>query len=595
MGSTSKKEKIAIVGGGITGLSTAYYLTHGKDNDVLKTQCDISLYESSSKIGGHAYTVSVKEDDDKIVDMDIGAMVFNKKNYPNFTELLSSLKVGMEESDMSLCISLDNGNVEWNSNGNGHMSVLASLAPTMLRFHNHAEKWFEEVTANPNDPRRFITVEEFLCRHNYPSKFATYYLLPMMAALWSSSLVDVLRFPMEHLVGFLRNHCMLQLFNRPQWLTFEGRSKRYVDSIEKQLKDIGVGISTDVGISYMKQSIDGEEIMYELFDSKDTSLGKYHRVVFACPAPIIHSIINHSNTTTLKDEMHDKTELLSLLSDIKAASNTVYLHSDDNLMPKNKSNWSSWNCIGSSENLDFRNKSKNASSVTDCSKRIMEGSEVGFGSVFTKNNGENEQEETPMKECYITYYLNKLQNLKTTTNYYVSLNPHILPSEKLIHDKYIMTHPQFTLKSQDACYEIQNKYQGQYGLYYGGAWMLGYGFHEDGCRSGRGIANKILEDDLFFGKPPMNTKNAHLPPPINQNALTTTKISSFTFPFGIFYQIYQYWTNTLPKQICKRLVHSFLSSSITQGTLELHSSNSSDPTIFGEPNSSNKGKNLELV
>merc|ERR1712157_219270 len=112
---------------------------------------------------------------------------------------------------------------EWNSNGSISSSkVLLSIAPSIIYFNNHVIKWYETVTKHINDPRRYITVKEFLCRYNYSKQFTTYYLLPMMAALWSSSLNDVLSFPMEHLVGFLKNHCMLQIFNRPQWLTFHG-------------------------------------------------------------------------------------------------------------------------------------------------------------------------------------------------------------------------------------------------------------------------------------------------------------------------------------------------------------------------------------
>lgn len=204
--------RVAVVGGGVSGLSAAWHLHQNVEN------VDVELFEAEDRLGGHACTVSVDG-----TDVDIGFMVFNESNYPNMTKWFEKLSVPQESSDMSLSVSLDGGEtVEWNSDGINGLLARRSQAfePSfyrmirdMLRFNKEAA----EILLLPNDdPRKLVTTAQYLRNHGYSEAFGKYYLLPMMAALWSASMEDVLQFPAAQLIGFLCNHKMLQLFDRPQ-------------------------------------------------------------------------------------------------------------------------------------------------------------------------------------------------------------------------------------------------------------------------------------------------------------------------------------------------------------------------------------------
>ena len=153
--------------------------------------------------------------------MGVGFMVCNNANYPNLTRWFDALGVATEESDMSLSVSLDGGDgVEWSSDGLRGLFAKRSqlLSPSfyamlrnMLRFNREAS---DILKLDPDDPRRRVTTGQYLREGGYSESFAKCYLLPMIAALWSASLQDVLVFPAAQLAGFLCNYQMLQVFDR---------------------------------------------------------------------------------------------------------------------------------------------------------------------------------------------------------------------------------------------------------------------------------------------------------------------------------------------------------------------------------------------
>ena len=207
---TKQKKRIAIIGGGVSGLSCAWHLISQSSGN---NEYDVHVFEKSNKLGGHAHTVRMDEVSTLPVDVDIGFMVFNDDNYPNMSKWFESLGVESENSDMSLSISLDGGHtVEWSSSGMSGLFAnkwqlfkpqFYTFINEMLRFNKEAA---QILTLPKNDPNRVITTAQYLRQNGYSDAFCKYYLLPMMAALWSASLEDVLQFPAEQLIGFLCNH-----------------------------------------------------------------------------------------------------------------------------------------------------------------------------------------------------------------------------------------------------------------------------------------------------------------------------------------------------------------------------------------------------
>lgn len=530
--------RVAIVGGGVSGLSAAWHLHQNASN------IQVELFEAEDRLGGHAYTMTVDG-----VDVDIGFMVFNDSNYPNMTKWFDILSVPHEDSDMSLSVSLDGGEtVEWNSDGINGLLARRSQAfdPSfykmfrdMLRFNKEAA---EILLLPSDDPRKLVTTGQYLRNHGYSEAFGKYYLLPMMAALWSASMEDVLDFPAAQLISFLCNHKMLQLLDRPTWKTVAGRSQQYT----LKMKDIlGKDARLSTPILSMKKIIPtGGKPMYELFTTSNESVGVFDEVVFAC----------HTDTTAKILQTTDiNNEVIDLVSSVEYADNVVYLHSDPKLMPARRRAWSSWNCLGRSELLSSYKVERGKAGES------FEGGESGFGNKANKADGALEGKEGRMKAVYVTYWLNRLQNLKTDKDFFVSLNPHERPHPDLTHERVHLAHPQFTPATLQARAELAENFQGKDGLWFCGAWE-GYGFHEDGCRSGFNVATKLSGVPLPWG----DKATKVLPPP--DLALVKAQEGKI---FGSLSSLYKKLSVDLPIAICKRFCLYFFQLAIKNGTLQL--------------------------
>lgn len=488
-----QKKRVAIIGGGCSGLACAWHLLQDSNN------CDIHLYEQSSKLGGHANTVHIDKSD---IDVDIGFMVFNDDNYPNMTSWFDALGVPSEASDMSLSVSLDRGKtVEWCSTSVAGMCANPSqlLRPgfykfiaEMLRFNRDAAKI---LMLPKDDPNRVVTTAQYLRHNGYSEEFCSYYLIPMMAALWSASIEDVLQFPAEQLIGFLCNHKMLQvsreiqvdyytaliacyfqlimivnsqIFDRPDWKTVAGRSKTYTLKMAEMLGE-RAHLSCPI-VSVKQNYINGavNSMKYELFTAGEESVGIFDEVVFACAPPIAAKMLALGS-----DEASTTKQLTEILNEVQYEDNAIYVHSDPELMPQSKAAWASWNCLGKSELLTTH------TTASTNNTGAFEGGESGFGNRAIDHNGASvsklEGENGRMRAVFVTYWLNKLQNLETENDIFVSLNPHSAPKESCVHHKVIMAHPQFTPQTLHAREMLEENFQGKDGLWFCGAWG-GYGF-----------------------------------------------------------------------------------------------------------------------
>ena len=411
--------KIAVIGSGISGLSAAYYLSKSHKVD---------LFEKQDHFGGHAYTLEV-DLQNKIIPVDIGFIVFNYKTYPNLISFFQENKINIEKSDMSFSVSVKDTNIEYCGRGiNGIFSNRSNL------FNIKFIKMFFEIISfykksnNLNDVKLDLSLGEFLNQQRLSKYFVNYHLIPMVSAIWSMPPYEANQMPLSFFLKFFQNHGLFKIKDRPQWYTVSNRSKTYVDKI---LKQISGEYFKNYKINRIKRYLNGAQVYY----GNDNEFFSYDKVIIATHADEALKLIE-------KPTEEERT----ILSNFKYKENIAYIHFDENIMPKNKKNWCSWN--SSVDELNVNNNS-------------------------------------------VTYWLNLLQNLKEEKNIFLTLNPYQKINEEKIFKKVKFTHPYYdqnTLINQKNLSKIQNKES----ILFCGSYF-GYGFHEDGIKSSLNML-KYLND-----------------------------------------------------------------------------------------------------
>ena len=218
--------RIAVVGAGVAGLSAAWLLSQ---------RHEVVLYEKNTWLGGHANTVDV-ECEEGSVPVDTGFIVFNPANYPNFTAMLQHLKVPVVNTDMSLGVSVDDGRLEYSSLARGLFGQPSNLvSPRFLRMLGDILKFYGEASRLDERTVDGMSLGEFLERGRYSKALIDEHVLPMCAAIWSTTSAQIRDYPMRSFLRFFSSHGLLQVFNRKQWATVAGGSRSYVDALRLQM------------------------------------------------------------------------------------------------------------------------------------------------------------------------------------------------------------------------------------------------------------------------------------------------------------------------------------------------------------------------
>ena len=425
--------KIAVIGAGISGLSSAWQLSRAGH--------EVSLYEASDYFGGHTNTVDIELDGQRF-GVDTGFLVFNHRTYPNLVRLFDELKVHTTASDMSFAVKMPisagrSGQrtrmLEWA--GSNLDTVFAQrrnlLDVRFLRMLKDILRFNRETTQMAQVPGAMeeIPLGDFLDQHNYSPEFRDWYLLPMAGCIWSCPTAQMLAFPLATFVRFCHNHGLIQVSDRPQWHTVTGGARHYVQKILAFIphKYLATPVS---GVTRIKTGAVQQVRVESKLGSKD-----YDHVVLA----------THSDQTLamLQDASADERTLLSAVA---YQPNHAVLHTDASCLPERRKAWSAWN---------YESAGDAAGEARVC----------------------------------VHYLLNKLQPLPVQTPVIVSLNPihEIDPAKVLARFDY--AHPVFdgpAIAAQRALVDIQ----GQNNTWFAGAWT-GYGFHEDGLKSGLSVAAAI--------------------------------------------------------------------------------------------------------
>jgi len=329
---------------------------------------------------------------------------------------------------MSFAVSVKDTNIEYS--GSGLYGIFANklniLNINFLKMIKEIISFYKEAEKINENSYKNKTLGDFLKKKKLSNYFINFHIIPMVAAIWSMPPNLAEKMPMDLFLNFFKNHGLFKIKNRPQWYTITGRSKVYVNKI---LKNISGEYFKNYEIKNVHRSKNNVRVYYgslnEYFD--------YDKVVFATHADDTLRLIN---TPTDNEK--------NILNNFKYKKNTAFLHSDERLMPGIKNVWSSWNSI-----LDKRDQGKNC----------------------------------------VTYWLNKLQNLKTNNNYFLTLNPIFEVDNKKIIKKVEFSHPFYDLKSFQAQKSLK-ELQGINNSWFCGSYF-GNGFHEDGLKSALNIVNHI--------------------------------------------------------------------------------------------------------
>ena len=308
--------KIAVIGSGISGLSSAYFLSK---------KHKVDLFEKDNHFGGHSYTLDLNLNNKKI-SADIGFIVFNYKTYPNLINFFKDNSIEIEKSNMSFSVSVKDTNFEYCGKGiSGMFSNKSNIFN--LKFLNmffDLIKFYKKnnnLTIYDNN----LTLGDYLTKEKLSKEFTDYHIIPMVAAIWSMPPYEASQMPLSFFLKFFQNHGLFKLKNRPQWYTVKNRSRTYVNKI---LNKISGEHYKNYKINLIKRHKENIEIFY----GEKNEFFIYDKVVIATHADEALSILEKPTD-----------EEKNLLSNFKYKNNLAVIHTDKNQMPRNKKAWSAWN------------------------------------------------------------------------------------------------------------------------------------------------------------------------------------------------------------------------------------------------------------
>ena len=393
--------RIAVIGSGISGLAVAR---------ALAPRARVTLFEAGSHFGGHAHTVDLRLQG-KRHGVDTGFLVFNHRTYPRLKALFEALGVATAPSDMSFSVQAPAQGLEWS--GSNLNSVFAQrrnlLRPRFLAMLAQILRFNRLATALAGSGQVDALLEpigDFLDRHRFGSAFRDAYLLPMLGCIWSCPTDQMLRFPVATMIRFCHNHGLLQVEDRPQWMTVVGGSREYVRRIVAALPDArlrcpvralrrtgaGVVVATDAGSEH------------------------FDEVVLACHTD--------QSLALLADADADERAVLGA---IRYQPNVALLHTDASVLPRRRLAWAAWNY-------------ERAADVQAEASRVC-----------------------------LHYLINKLQPLPWDTPVIVSLNPARAIDARLVHGRFEYSHPVFDAAALAAQQRLPSL-QGRRHTWFCGAW-----------------------------------------------------------------------------------------------------------------------------
>ena len=395
---------------------------------LLSTRHDVTVYERADRVGGHSNTVEAHTPQG-VVPVDTGFIVYNEQTYPNLTALFAHLDVPTSASEMSFAVSLDDGALEYA--GGDRIAPLFAQKRNLLRprFWSMLRDLYRFYRDAPGDIARLgpqASLGDYLKLGGYGAAFRDDHLLPMAAAIWSAPAKTMLDYPAAAFIRFNDNHGLLKLTDRPVWRTVRGGSRAYVKKLTASYAE---HIRLNENIVSIRRNPDGVDIITATGDTQ-----RYDHVVMATHADQALALMDNPS----RDER-------AVLTKFRYSRNLAVLHCDEGLMPRRKAVWSSWNYIGARDGAD--------AGVT------------------------------------VSYWMNRLQNLRTEKPLIVTLNPQRPPHAGTIYHSEVYEHPLLDTEALNAQRRLWSL-QGVNCTWFCGAYF-GAGFHEDGLQAGLAVAEQL--------------------------------------------------------------------------------------------------------
>lgn len=390
---------------------------------------DVTVFEADDRLGGHANTVTA-DCDGQAIDVDTGFIVFNHRNYPNLTALFDHLDVETIPSDMSFGFSMDGGAFEYACDDLDKIFAQRSniLKPRFWRGVRETLNFMKRAPrALEAGETRGVSLLDWLTREGFSKDFQEQFILPMAGAIWSTPASEMGAFPAENFMLFFKNHDLFTGLAEAQKWRTVKGGSRQY--VSKLAAHLGDRARTSSAVAAVTRIGPMVEVRLQNGDVE-----MFDQVVMACHAPTTRALL-----TTIDAEER------ATLAPFRTTKNHAVLHRDQSLMPKRRKVWSSWSMLTA--------------------------------------DGAGEQPVT------LSYWMNRLQSLPAEHNLFVTMNAQTPPDPALTIAEFDYEHPYFDKASFEAQALVDN-IQGRGGIWYAGAW-LGWGFHEDGLKSGLRVAQAL--------------------------------------------------------------------------------------------------------
>ena len=413
------RERAAVVGSGIAGLTAAH---------VLQRRFDVTLFEADDRLGGHAHTHEVDSPDAGLLRVDTGFIVHNRVTYPNLVRLFGELGVETQRTEMSMSVRCDGCGLEYcGAKGPGGVFAQPSSLgrPSFLRMLGEVVRFHRRAAHLLRDPDDLVTLGDFLDDGGFTDFFRSHFVVPVVAAVWSTAPRTALDYPAFYLFAFLANHGMLSVRGSHQWYTVTGGSRAYVDAIAKGLTDVRVSSPVDSIVRPHGGSVQVRSA---------GAVERFDRVVIATHPDAALRMLDHPEQAERE-----------VLAALPYSVNEAQLHQDVSVLPRATRARAAWNYY-------------------------MPSCEASADSVA------------------VSYDMNLLQRLPTRYPYIVTLNGADRVDPARVLDRMRYEHPVYTHESMAAQHRLTGL--GNQSLQFAGAYH-GWGFHEDGCRSGATAAAKL--------------------------------------------------------------------------------------------------------